>query len=70
MSSSFYDTLGGDPAVRRLVDRFYDHMDARPDADTIDADVATLRAMHPPDLGESRVKLYWFLSDWLGGPPV
>ena len=22
MSSSLYDTLGGDPAVRRLVDRF------------------------------------------------
>jgi hemoglobin len=71
MSSSLYDTLGGDPAVRRLVDRFYDHMDARPDADTpIDADVATLRAMHPPDLGESRDKLYWFLSGWLGGPPL
>ena len=62
MPDTLYDALGGDPVVRRLVDRFYDHMD------TLPGDVATVRAMHPPDLGESRDKLHWFLAGWLGGP--
>ncbi|MFN7146825.1 MAG: group II truncated hemoglobin [Myxococcota bacterium] len=63
MSDTLYDAIGGDAGVRRLVDRFYDHMDVLPET-------ATLRAMHPPDLAESRDKLYWFLSGWLGGPPL
>lgn len=63
MPDTLYEALGGDAVVRRLVDRFYDHMDVLPD-------VATLRAMHPADLGESRDKLYWFLSGWLGGPSL
>ncbi len=63
MSDTLYDAIGGDPAVRRLVDRFYDHMDVLPEA-------TTLRAMHPPDLAGSRDKLYWFLSGWLGGPQL
>ncbi|MBE7449322.1 MAG: group II truncated hemoglobin [Kofleriaceae bacterium] len=54
--------LGGEAGVRRLVDRFYDLMDSRPDA-------AELRALHPPDLASSRDKLAWFLDGWLGGPP-
>lgn len=58
-----YDQIGGDPVVRALVDRFYDEMDSAPTARTI-------RAMHPPELTESRDKLYWFLSGWLGGPPL
>ena len=65
MPEALYDALGGDLVVRRLVDRFYDHMDL-PD----DTARATLRGMHPPDLGESRDKLYWFLSGWLGGPQL
>jgi hemoglobin len=63
MSDSLYDRIGGDAAVRRLVDRFYDHLDTMPQA-------AALRAMHPEDLAESRDKLYWFLSGWLGGPAL
>ncbi|MDP2317632.1 MAG: group II truncated hemoglobin [Pseudomonadota bacterium] len=63
MPDTLYDALGGDPVVRRLVDRFYDHMDVLDEARTI-------RAMHPADLGESRDKLYWFLSGWLGGPSL
>lgn len=58
-----YDLLGGDSAVRALVDRFYDRMDA-------DARFAETRALHPPVLDGSRDKLYWFLSGWLGGPPL
>lgn len=58
-----YDQIGGDPVVRALVNRFYDEMNTSPAARTI-------RAMHPPDLSDSRDKLYWFLSGWLGGPPL
>lgn len=57
-----YDHLGED-GVRRLVDRFYDLMDTLPEA-------AEVRAMHPRDLRGSREKLFWFLSGWLGGPPL
>jgi hemoglobin len=62
-STSVYDQLGGEAGVRRLVDRFYDEMDARPD-------VRPLRDQHPADLADSRDKLFWFLSGWLGGPPL
>ncbi|MGE5522073.1 MAG: group II truncated hemoglobin [Rhodospirillaceae bacterium] len=60
---SIYEMLGGDGAVRRLVDRFYDLMDA----DTV---YAGIRALHPAELTGSREKLYMFLSGWLGGPPL
>jgi hemoglobin len=56
-----YDVVGGDAAVRKLVDRFYDLMDELPEAYGI-------RKLHPEDLSGSRDKLYWFLSGWLGGP--
>lgn len=56
-----YDWLGGDAAVRSLVDRFYDLMDLEPA-------YAELRAAHGSTLDEARNKLYWFLSGWLGGP--
>jgi len=60
---SLYDQLGGEVGVRALVDVFYDEMDRRPG-------VKSLRDMHPPDLKESREKLFWFMSGWLGGPPL
>lgn len=60
---TLYDALGGEAGVRALVDTFYDRMEEDPA-------VAPLRAMHPPDLKESRDKLFWFLSGWLGGPPL
>lgn len=56
-----YEWIGGDAAVRALVDRFYDLMDLEPG-------YAELRAVHPSTLDGSRDKLYWFLSGWLGGP--
>ncbi len=58
-----YEQLGGDAAVRKLVDRFYDLMDERKDA-------ISIRAMHPNDLADSRDKLYEFLSGFFGGPPL
>lgn len=60
---SYYQRLGGEAGVRRLVDRFYDLMDTLPEA-------AAIRAMHPVDLAGSRDKLFMFLSGWLGGPPL
>jgi hemoglobin len=57
-----FERIGGEEAVRRLVDRFYDLMDTLPAA-------AELRALHPPTLDGSRDKLTWYLTGWLGGPP-
>jgi hemoglobin len=58
-----YDRLGGEPAVRKLVDRFYDLMSELPEA-------AHVLRMHPADLSSSRDKFFDFLSGWLGGPPL
>ena len=60
-ATSAYELLGGEPAVRALVDRFYDLMDLEPA-------YAQLRALHPTTLEGSRDKLHWFLCGWLGGP--
>lgn len=58
-----YERLGGEQAVRKLVDRFYELMDSLPEARRI-------RDLHPADLAGSRDKLFKFLSGWLGGPPL
>ena len=58
-----FEALGGEPAVRALAERFYDLMDSLPEARGI-------RDLHPPDLSESREKLFLFLCGWLGGPPL
>lgn len=56
-----YDLIGGEPAIRSLVDRFYFYMDILPEAQGI-------RAMHQPNLDTAKDKLFKFLSGWLGGP--
>ena len=58
-----YEFLGREDGIRALVDRFYDLMDTLPEAKKI-------RDMHPPDLTESRDKLYFFLVGRFGGPPL
>lgn len=60
---SHYELMGGEDAVRQLVDRFYDLMDTAPEA-------AGIRALHPPSLDTSREKLRLFLTGWTGGPPL
>ena len=58
-----YERIGGEEAVRRLVDRFYDLMDSKPE-------VAGIRDLHAKNLKASREKLFLFLSGWLGGPQL
>lgn len=59
--STAFDLLGGEPAVRAMVDRFYDLMELEPA-------YAVLRGVHGPSLETARDKLFWFLCGWLGGP--
>jgi hemoglobin len=56
-----YALIGGEPAVRALVARFYQLMDQLPEARAV-------RSMHADDLAGSAEKLFLFLSGWLGGP--
>lgn len=63
MIESPYDAIGGEEAVRRLVDRFYDLMEQ-------DSSVSHIRSLHAKSLRASREKLFLFLSGWLGGPAL
>jgi hemoglobin len=58
-----YAALGGEPGLRRLVDRFYALMDELPEA-------YNARRIHPESLDGARQGLFEFLSGWLGGPPL
>lgn len=60
---SLYETIGGESALRAMVERFYDLMELEPE-------FAGIRAMHPPATDGSRDKLFWFLSGWMGGPDL
>lgn len=60
---TFYDELGGEQAVRQLVECFYDRMDSNPA-------YADIRTLHATNLKVSREKQFAFLSGWLGGPPL
>lgn len=62
--TSPYILLGGESAIRALVNRFYDLMDSEAQWRS------PLREMHPADLSESKEKLFLFLSGWLGGPDL
>lgn len=60
---TIYERLGGAPAVRALVERFYALMDELPEAYTV-------RRIHPDSLAGSAESLFKFLSGWFGGPPL
>ncbi|QNM94677.1 group II truncated hemoglobin [Chitinimonas koreensis] len=63
LEASPYELLGGEAALRRLVDRFYEIMDTDPVA-------AGVRAVHGLSLDSANEKLFLFLSGWLGGPSL
>lgn len=58
---SLYARLGGEPALRRFVERFYGYMDSLPEA-------VPIRQLHRMSLDEAGHRLFRFLSGWLGGP--
>lgn len=60
---SHFEALGGQSAVDRLVDAFYQRMDTLPEARVI-------RALHPPDLSETKRVLKKYFGEWLGGPAL
>jgi hemoglobin len=53
--------IGGPEEVRLLVEKFYD---------IIEDESPSLRAMLPRNTAGSRLKLYEFMSGWLGGPQL
>lgn len=63
VNNPHYHLLGGETAVKSLVESFYQLMDELPEAHAI-------RALHPADLTQAKERLFLFLSGWLGGPPL
>ena len=60
-SQTAFELIGGEAALKSLVERFYDLMDLEPG-------YAALRAVHGPSLERAREKTYLFLCGWMGGP--
>ena len=60
---TLYELIGGERALRKLVERFYDLIDSAPEA-------VQIRALHPKSLKQSREKFFMFLSGWSGGPAL
>lgn len=59
MSDTFYDEIGGEETIRRIVGRFYEGV----------ADDDLLRPMYPEDdLGPAADRLSLFLMQYWGGP--
>ena len=58
-----FQRIGGQPAVDRIIDSFYDRMDTLIEARVI-------RSLHAQDLSATRTTLKKYLAEWLGGPPV
>lgn len=56
-----YQAAGELAGITKLVDDFYDNMDTFSEA-------VNIRKMHRQNLTESRKKLTYFLSGWMGGP--
>ena len=56
-----YEVIGGETAIRTLVNRFYYYMDTLPEAKGI-------RDIHQADLTSAETKLFKYMTGWLGGP--
>jgi len=60
-NKNYYKLMGEKKGLTKLVDRFYFHMDALPQA-------KECRDLHINDLGPVKEKLVLFLMGWFGGP--
>jgi hemoglobin len=60
---SVYARVGGLPAIRGFVERFYALMDELPETYAV-------RQLHPENLAGSVDSFVKFLSGWFGGPPL
>lgn len=59
VGTNLFEAAGGEETFRRLVDRFYDAVEADP----------VLRPLYPePDLAGARERLTFFLIQYWGGP--
>ncbi|HDY85858.1 hypothetical protein LCGC14_0440770 [marine sediment metagenome] len=58
-----YERIGGEVAVRKLCQTFYQIM-----CNTEQTSI--IRALHPSNIQISEEKLFLFLTGWLGGPPL
>lgn len=58
--NTLYETIGGQPAVDKIVDSLYKHIGAN----------ETLLPIFPEDLEESARKQRLFLTQFFGGPPI
>lgn len=54
---TLFDRVGGREGVAKLIDTFYDYIEADPD----------LRAVFPPEMDDGRVKQKLFFEQWFGG---
>ena len=63
LAPTHYQRIGGEQKVRALVRRFYELMDALPEAYGI-------RKLHAQDLQSANDKLFKFLTGWMGGPQL
>jgi hemoglobin len=57
---SLFERVGGREGVARLIDTFYDYVEADPD----------LRPLFPEDMSRGREKQKWFFEQWMGGEPL
>ncbi len=62
-TTSFYDLIGGEAGVRRLVEVFYDIVEKEPEGEALN--ILHLRGM---GVAHSRIEQFHFLSGFLGGP--
>jgi hemoglobin len=60
---TLFEALGGESALRALVNAFYWRMLDAPE-------YRYLRELHPTDISNAQERLFKYLTGWTGGPPL